>query len=197
VAGSPSTEGRTTAPFGSRQGLVVNLLIWAGSLFVLGSSVIHFHLWDSFAYRDLPTIGPLFLMQAIVGAVLAIVTSVARKFLLVLVETGFAFATAGGLIISVNFGLFGWKDTMSAPYAGLALAVEFSAGALLLAASALMGMTWLAERKSRAASGTGSVQPNSRLDAGHADAGHADRGDGPPAPPASSRPLGSRPAPQA
>jgi hypothetical protein len=159
-------------------------LIWVGSLFVLGSSIIHFHLWDSFAYRALPTIGPLFLMQAIAGAVLAVVTSIFRKLLLVLAETGFAFATAGGLIISVNFGLFGWKDTMSAPYAGLALAVEFTAGALLLAASAIMGRAWLAERKT----------PISR---DRASAPAPGRADGPGGPPASSPPLGPRPAPQA
>jgi hypothetical protein len=153
-------------------------------LFVLGSSVIHFHLWDSFAYRHLPTIGPLFLMQAIVGTVLAIVTSVARKLLLVLAEAGFAFSTAGGLIISINFGLFGWKDTLSAPYAGLALAVEFTAGTLLLVASALMGKSWLDERKRRSATSSGAAQPPGRVDPAGG-------------PPAAGPPLGSRPAPQA
>jgi hypothetical protein len=43
----------------------------------------------------------------------------------------------GGLIISVNFGLFGWQDSMSAPYAGLALSVELAAAALLIAAAAI------------------------------------------------------------
>jgi len=165
VAGRPAGGGRPTPP-GSLQGLVTNLLIWAGSLFVLGSSIIHFHLWDSFAYRALPTIGPLFLMQAIAGAVLAIVTSVAaiwtsvaRKLLLVLAEAGFAFATAGGLIISINFGLFGWKDTLSAPYAGLALAVELTAGALLLVASALLGRSWRAQRRAQPAAAETSTGP--------------------------------------
>jgi hypothetical protein len=180
------SQGASEAQAGPGLGLVVNLFIWVGSLFVLGSSIIHFHLWDSFAYRALPTIGPLFLMQAITGAVLAVLTSILRKFLLVLAETGFAFATAGGLIISVNFGLFGWKDTMSAPYAGLALAVEFTAGALLLVASALMGRAWLAERKTRAG--------QRRI--GTPAAGGAD-GPGPGGPPAASPPLGPRPAPQA
>jgi hypothetical protein len=184
--GVKPSQPASEAQAGPGLGLVVNLLVWLGSLFVLGSSIIHFHLWDSFAYRALPTIGPLFLMQAIVGAVLAVVTSILRKFLLVLAETGFAFATAGGLIISVNFGLFGWKDTMSAPYAGLALAVEFTAGALLLVASALMARAWLADRKTRAAQGH----------VGMAAAGGAD-GPGPGGPPGASPPLGPRPAPQA
>jgi hypothetical protein len=163
----------------------VDLLIWVGSLFVLGSSVIHFHLWDSLGYRGIPTIGPLFLMQAIVGWALGVVTIVTRKLLLVLAEAGFAFATACGLIISINVSLFGWQDTLSAPYAGLALAVEFTAGALLLVASALMGKSWLDERKSRrSAVSSGAAQSPGRVD----QAG---------GPPASGPPLGSRPAPQA
>jgi hypothetical protein len=165
--------------------LVLDLLIWVGSLFVLGSSVIHFHLWDSLGYRGIPTIGPLFLMQAIVGAVLAIATSAARKLLLVLAETGFAFATAGGLIISINFSLFGWQDTLSAPYAGFALAVEFTAGALLLVASGVMALAWLAERKSRSVSGAPGAVP----------IGQVGVEDGPPSP-SPSQPLGSGPARQ-
>jgi hypothetical protein len=187
-ADSSAATGRPSPAY-PVPGLVVDLLIWVGSLFVLGSAVIHFHLWDSLGYRHIPTIGPLFLLQSIVGAVLAIMTGAARKFLLVLVETGFVFSTAGGLIISINWGLFGWQDTLAAPYAGLALAVEFTAGALLLTASALMGLAWLAERKER---------PGPRKGAAGAQLpGQADRGGGPPAPPAASRPLGSRPAPQA
>jgi hypothetical protein len=165
VAGSPTAEGAPARgeakPPRSYQSLAVNLLIWVGSLFVLGASVIHFRLWDSFGYRAVPTIGPLFLMQAIVGVVLAVLTSVAavtwtsvgRRVLLVLVEAGFAFSTAFGLILSINVGLFGFKDSLSAPYAGLALAVEFTAGTLLLAASALLGLEWLEQRRRRASSG--------------------------------------------
>jgi hypothetical protein len=69
---------------------------------------------------------------------LALGTSVTRRGFLVLAEAGFILSTAAGLIISVNFGLFGWQDSMSAPYAGLALSVELAAAALLLAATALM-----------------------------------------------------------
>ncbi len=176
---SKAPEGSQSSRSGSWEGLVLDLLIWVGSLFVLGSAIIHFHLWDSFAYRALRIIGPLFLMQAIAGAVLAILTSVSRKLLLVLAECGFAFASAGGLIISINFGLFGWKDTLSAPYAGLALAVEFSAGALLLVASAVMGRRWLAQRtRHRPASQT--TKPVVE--------GQSGDGAGP------NRPRGSRPA---
>jgi hypothetical protein len=125
----------------TRLALVANVLTWAGSLLVVASSVIHFELWDDHGYRNIPTIGPLFLIQAVVGVLLALGTSVTRRVLLVLAEAGFALSTAAGLIISVNFGLFGWQDSMSAPYSGLALSVELAAAALLLASTALMVMS--------------------------------------------------------
>jgi hypothetical protein len=129
--------------------LATNLLTWSGSLLVVGSSVIHYYLWDSQGYRHIPTIGPLFITQAVVGVVLAVVTSAVRNPLLAAAEAGLAFSSAGGLIISVNFGLFGWQESMSAPYAGLALGVEIAAGALLIVAAAIPGRLWLANWRSR------------------------------------------------
>jgi hypothetical protein len=41
-------------------------------------------------------------------------------------------ATIGGLLASVYVGLFGFMDSLAAPYAGLSLGVE-SAGAVVLA----------------------------------------------------------------
>jgi hypothetical protein len=116
------------------------MLTWAGSGLVLVSAVIHFHLWDSDGYNKIPTIGALFLMQAVVGAVWAIAASVLRHWLVVIGEAGFALSSAGGLIISVNVGLFGWQETMSAPFAWLALSVEFAATAALGLAG---GLLWL------------------------------------------------------
>ena len=128
-----------------------NLLTLAGSLLVAGSAVVHYYLWASQGYRHIPTIGPLFIAQAAVGVVLAIGTVALRKLLLVLAELGYALSSAGGLIISVNFGLFGWQESMSAPYAGLALGVEFAAAAVLIPAALLLARRWLTGRKTSAA----------------------------------------------
>lgn len=121
-----------------------NALTWSGSALVVGSSAIHYHLWASLGYRHIPTIGALFIVQAVVGVVLALATGILRRLLLMVAEAGFALASAAGLIISVNFGLFGWQESMSAPYAGLALSVELVAGTLLLSASVLGARRWLA-----------------------------------------------------
>jgi hypothetical protein len=126
--------------------LVANLLTWAGSGLVFVSAVLHFHLWASDGYDKIPTIGPLFLMQAIVGWVLSAATSALRHWALVLVEAGFALSTVGGLLISVNVGLFGWQDTMSSPFAWLTLGLELGAAALLLCAGVILLRPWLVKK---------------------------------------------------
>jgi hypothetical protein len=83
-------------------------------------------------YRTIPTIGPLFLLQGIAGVLLAVLLLLWRRLIVVVAGAGFMVATIGGLLVSVNFGLFGFRDTFAAPYAGLSLVLE-SAGAVVLA----------------------------------------------------------------
>ena len=111
----PTAKARSSA---GASHLAVNLLIWAGSLLLAGSAVLHFHLWDSEGYRNIPTIGPLFLTQAIVGVVLALATAVLRKLVLVIASAGLAVSSIGGLLIAVWWGLFGWQESFAAPYVG-------------------------------------------------------------------------------
>ena len=122
------------------------VLTWAGSGLVVVSAVVHFHLWDSDGYSQIPTIGPLFLMQAVVGAVLALVTSISRHWLLALAEAGFALATVGGFFLSVYLKLFGWPASLSEPFATLALGVELGAAVLLAGAGAILLRGWLRAR---------------------------------------------------
>jgi hypothetical protein len=89
-------------------------------------------LWSS-GYRTIPTIGPLFLIQGVAGVLLAVVLLSWRRLLIVITAAGFLIATTGGLLWSTSFGLFGFKDTLAAPYAGLSLGVE-GVGAVVLAA---------------------------------------------------------------
>jgi hypothetical protein len=112
-----------------RAGLTLGLVI--GSVLLASSGVIHLQLW-SMGYRTIPTIGPLFLVQGIAGFVLASFLLLSRRLLAVVMACGFMIATIGGLLFSVYFGLFGFKETLAAPYAGLSLGVEGS-GSLLLA----------------------------------------------------------------
>jgi hypothetical protein len=106
-----------------------------GAALVATTGAIHLHLWAS-GYRTIPTIGPLFLFQGIAGAVLAVVLVVWRRLLTVVAAAGFMIATIGGLLLSVYVGLFGFTDTLAAPFAGVSLGVE-SAGAVVLGAVAI------------------------------------------------------------
>jgi hypothetical protein len=114
---------------GRRVGTALGLTI--GSALLAASSVIHLELW-SMGYRTIPTIGPLFAIQGLVGLLLAVLLVVSRRLLMVVLAAGFMMATIGGLLLSISFGLFGFTDTLGAPYAGLSLGIE-SAGVALLA----------------------------------------------------------------
>ncbi len=118
-------------------GVLQTILCLAGALLLVVSAVIHLHLWST-GYRHIPTIGPLFLMQGVAGIVLALVVAVTRRAGAALVGALFAASTIGGLILSVEVGLFGFKDSLSAPDATLSLVVE-SAALVVLAAAVLVG----------------------------------------------------------
>jgi hypothetical protein len=133
----PRTVGRMRryaliGPSGSvARRAAITLGLVAGSALLASSGAIHLQLW-AMGYRSIPTIGPLFLLQGIGGAFLALVLLLWRRLLVVVAGVGFMIATIGGLLISVKFGLFGFMDTFGAPYAGLSVVLE-SAGAIVLA----------------------------------------------------------------
>jgi hypothetical protein len=83
-------------------------------------------------YRTIPTIGPLFLVQVIAGVLLAVLLLFSRRLPMVVAAAGFMIATIVGLLLSIYVGLFGFMDTLAAPFASLSLGVE-SAGAVVLA----------------------------------------------------------------
>ena len=135
------TAGRLLAyaaarPAGSvprRAAIMLGVVV--GAALVATTAAIHLHLWAS-GYRDIPTIGPLFLFQGIAGAAIAVALVAWRRLITVVAAAGFMIATIGGLLLSVYVGLFGFTDTLSAPFAGLSLAVE-SVGAVVLGAVAI------------------------------------------------------------
>jgi hypothetical protein len=127
---------------------VITLGLVIGAALVGATSAIHLHLWST-GYRDIPTIGPLFLLQGIVGAVLTVALVVLRRLFAVVAAVGFMIATIGGLLLSVYVGLFGFVDSLAAPFAGLSLAVE-GAGTVILAT---VGVVLLTGPKGRVGSG--------------------------------------------
>lgn len=107
-----------------------------GAGFVAWSAWIHLHLWQ-IGYQTIQTIGWLFLFQAVTGFALALAVVILRRSVPALLAAGFLLATLGGLVWSVEWGLFGFQDSLSAPYAGLSMVVEITGAALLVVAGAL------------------------------------------------------------
>jgi hypothetical protein len=108
-----------------------------GGLLLLWSSYIHFHLWQKLGYRHIPTIGPLFLVQSIAGALMGALVIAARRVWVAVVGVGFAASTMVGFLISVEHGLFGFKDAWSAPFAHQAFFIEAAIIAVLVLAGVL------------------------------------------------------------
>lgn len=119
-----------------------NVLAWAGAILVLLSGLVHLKLYGG--YQGISVIGPLFLAQGIVGILLAVALGVFRRMWLVLAGAGFCVATAAGLLISVNFGLFGFQDSLAVPYATSSMVEEFIGGGVLVVAAIvfLAGRPW-------------------------------------------------------
>jgi hypothetical protein len=119
--------GRRAAALLLRLGCVA-LLSWIG--------YIHLHLWLE-GYRQIPTNGPLFLLDAVTGLALAAVLLVRPVPLAGLVAAGYTTATLGALLISLTVGLFGFRESISASYVVQSLTIE------AITALALLGWTVL------------------------------------------------------
>jgi hypothetical protein len=110
-----------------------------GAAFLIWSSVIHLELWND-GYKDISVIGPLFLIQGIVGIILGVAIVAFRALALLAAGVVTGLATAGGLLLSVNGGLFGYTESLAVPYATLSLAVEFTTAFVLLLATGLLAL---------------------------------------------------------
>lgn len=101
---------------------------------------IHLDLWSGSGYRHIPTIGPLFLLNGISGAILAAAClGLPRRYLPLawLGVTGYAATTLAALLISLNTTLFGFHESTGAPL--LAASVGVEVGAIVVSAA---GLVW-------------------------------------------------------
>lgn len=110
-----------------------------GGGFLVWSAVIHLELWSD-GYKDISVIGPLFLVQGIACIILGVAIVAFRWLALLAAGAVAGVATAGGLLLSVYDGLFGYTESLSVPYAALSLAVEFTAAFVLLVAAVLLAL---------------------------------------------------------
>src|SRR6266702_4213914 len=115
------------------------VLALAGAAMLIWSAWIHIYLWSN-GYKGIHTIGPLFLAQGIACILLAVPLVIWRALALQAVGAITLVATAAGLLLSVNYGLFGLQESLSVPYTVLSLYVEFGGAAILAAGSVILAL---------------------------------------------------------
>jgi predicted lipoprotein with Yx(FWY)xxD motif len=116
----------------------------AGALLLAGSAGIHLDLYLT-GYRSIPTIGWLFLVQLVVGFLLAVAVLVTRSRLTAAASAAFALSTLSAYLLAVWIGLFGFREirTRAGIAAGL---IEVAAFGILVMAAIVADPAQEAER---------------------------------------------------
>lgn len=79
---------------------------WLAALAVLASAVVHLVLWTQ-GYSDITVVGPLFLLNAAGGAVLAVLLVTWRHWLPLVGGIGFGALTLIAFVLSTTVGFYG------------------------------------------------------------------------------------------
>jgi plastocyanin len=140
---------------GARQQLALRV---AGAALLAATGAIHLDLYLT-SYRNIPTIGWLFLLQVIAAFLLAAGVLATRGPLVPAAGAGFAVATLGGYLLSLWIGLFGFQEvrTTAGIVAGL---IEIAAFATLAT------LVLVAGRAQAGPAPVGPAQPGPALGAG-------------------------------
>jgi predicted lipoprotein with Yx(FWY)xxD motif len=103
-----------------------------GAGLLAATAAIHLDLYLT-GYKNIPTIGWLFLLQVIAGFALAALVLATGNQVVAALGAGFAVATLGGYLLSIWFGLFGFKEvrTTAGIVAGIIEVAAFAVLALL------------------------------------------------------------------
>ena len=133
--------------------VAVTVMIVGGAVCTVGSGIIHLYLWGKqYGYRDVPTIGPLFLLQGIVAILLGLLVVASRRVLVLVLAGGMLVVSVVALVLAVEVGLFGFRDSWLAPYAWTTFYEEIVGAVLLLAASGVLAWSSTAGRLGRTSS---------------------------------------------
>ena len=128
--------------------VAITVLIAGGAACTVYSGYIHLYLWgrQPFPYRDIPTIGPLFLIQGIAAILIGLLVIITRRVGALLVGAGLLVVSVVALIIDVEVGMFGFKDSWAVPYAKTTLYEEIVGAVLLLVAAGVLAWSGRAGR---------------------------------------------------
>ena len=130
------TTSETLRPATARwQPALLSALRIVGALLLLGMAWIHYFLWQSDDYSSVNVIGPLFLVNVIIGVALAVaVCSVPGRVLGVTsaLSSLFTLGTLAALLVSMVWSLFGFRESAQGPFVKTTIAVE-ALGVIVLA----------------------------------------------------------------
>ena len=119
--------------------VAVLVVIAGGAVCTLGSGVIHLYLWGTqYGYQDIPTIGPLYLVQGSAATVLGLLVVISRRVLVLVLAGGMLVVSVVALVLAIEVGLFGFKDSWFAPYAWTTFYEEIVGAVLLLVAAGVL-----------------------------------------------------------
>jgi hypothetical protein len=103
---------------------IVALSLRLAAIALLGSTAwIHLHLWQS-GYRHIPTIGPLFLAAALSASVVAAALLGRPSRLIATLALAVDAGILLSLIGSINVGLFGFTESLNAPFVVESVVIE-------------------------------------------------------------------------
>jgi hypothetical protein len=111
----------------------------AGGVFL--SAAVHLDLWDVQRFREIPKIGPLFMLNIVGGCVIGLVLLAWRHWLPAIAAAGYGAATVAAFWISVVHGLFGFKEVSTGSAQLLAQVSEYIAIAMGLGAAVGLWLT--------------------------------------------------------
>jgi hypothetical protein len=114
-----------------------------GAALLAATAGMHLYLWDT-GYRSIDWIGPLFLLQAVTGFLIALaVLSVPQHWLSHAAVLGalLQLGTLVGLLLSVEVGLFGFFESTRATLFWPSVWTEASGALVLLALAAVRPRT--------------------------------------------------------
>jgi hypothetical protein len=130
---------RTPVPGRGRQAAALLLRLTCAAL-LAWIGYLHLHLWLE-GYRQIPTDGPLFLLDAVAGLALAVLLLLWAAPLTGLAAAGYTVSTLAALLISLSVGLFGFRESIAASYVTQSLAIETITVLALLGWTALVTAT--------------------------------------------------------
>lgn len=107
---------------------------WMAAAGVLLSGLVHLWLWFD-GFRDIDWIGPLFMLNAVAGVLIAVLVVWWRSWFSAFLAAGFGAATLGAFLLSTTVGLFGVQEILLGRWqivAGVAEIVAIVAGGLVL-----------------------------------------------------------------